>query len=37
MGLTKEDLAKAREGFAKLKEKLATLNTKGKKTVEQEQ
>ena len=36
MGLTKEDLAKAPEGFAKLKENLATLTPKAKKTVQQQ-
>ena len=36
MGRTKDNLAKAREGFAKLKENMATLNAKAKKTVEQE-
>ena len=36
MGLTKEDLAEAREGFAKLKENLATLTAKAKKTFQQE-
>ena len=35
MGLTKEELAKEREGFAKLKENVATLTAKAKKTVQQ--
>ena len=33
MGLTKDDLAKARDGLPKLKQNLATLAVKAKKTV----